>query len=144
MRPVIVTLTVLFVAVTLYQQPGGIQQNEMRSSTTSPEIRTVAQHRSRYRPCAGLPVRHRVVCLIKFVFRAQAPRALRVGVCESGLRPWARNRKSSAAGIFQLVGLHYRGRFDPLNGGLNIRYSWHLSRRGTNWRPWNASRGCWA
>lgn len=55
--------------------------------------------------------------------------------CESGGRADAKNRYSTATGLFQILG----GPYDPV-ANISLAHSmW--STRGT--QPWNASRGCW-
>jgi soluble lytic murein transglycosylase-like protein len=61
--------------------------------------------------------------------------ALRIIQCESRGNPNARNPRSSARGLFQILG-------GPLDPEANVRLAFSMySSRG--WQPWNASRGCW-
>lgn len=61
--------------------------------------------------------------------------ALRVMKCESGCRPDARNPRSTATGLYQILN-------GPLAAEANIAQAAAMhARRG--WQPWNASRGCW-
>lgn len=62
-------------------------------------------------------------------------RAVRVARCESGLNPNAKNRTSSASGTFQLLAIHWRGRFDPFNARANIAYAYRLWQ-SSGWSPW--------
>lgn len=79
-----------------------------------------------------------VPSLIHRVFRStHGPRAYCVAKSESGLRPWAKNPHSSASGLFQLIGIHWRGKFNPFNPVLNTLKAYSLSHGGTNWAPWN-------
>lgn len=56
--------------------------------------------------------------------------------CESGGNPNARNPRSSATGLFQIL----RGPIDAIE---NVRLAFRMwQSRG--WQPWNASRRCWA
>jgi len=71
----------------------------------------------------------------RFAGTGQADRAVRIARCESGLNPRAKNRRSSATGVFQLLSMHWRGRFDPTNVWANVDYAFRLWRR-SGWRPW--------
>lgn len=65
----------------------------------------------------------------------QEDRAVRIAKCESGLNPLAANSRSSASGIFQIMAIHWRGKFDPFNPVENINYAfllWHTS----GWSAW--------
>lgn len=63
------------------------------------------------------------------------PTAFRVVKCESNNNPNARNPRSSATGLFQI--LH-----GPIDALANVRLAFSMwLKRG--WQPWNASRGCW-
>jgi hypothetical protein len=59
-----------------------------------------------------------------------------VAACESGLRPWARNPSSGAAGLFQLMPIHWQGKFDPYDAVANTQYAYGLSNGGTDWSAW--------
>ena len=72
--------------------------------------------------------------------------------CESGLTPWAQNRSSGAAGLFQHIPRYYPPRataigyhasqVDPLRPRQNARAAaWLLAEAGTS--PWRASAHCW-
>ena len=62
-------------------------------------------------------------------------RAVAIATCESGLAPNAKNRTSSASGVFQLMAAHWRGRFDPFNARANIAYAYRLWQ-SSGWSPW--------
>jgi hypothetical protein len=65
----------------------------------------------------------------------QVGTACRVLMCESGGNPAARNPRSSATGLFQIL----KG---PVDAEANVALAASMwARRG--WQPWNASRGCW-
>ena len=74
--------------------------------------------------------------IIRMVFGPTSPAAISVAYCESKLSPRARNPYSGAAGLFQLMPLHWRGKFDPYNPTRNSRYAYRLSRRGYDWSHW--------
>lgn len=61
--------------------------------------------------------------------------ACAVLACESRGNPNARNRSSSATGLFQIL----NGPADPAANVAQAYAMW--SARG--WQPWNASRSCW-
>lgn len=68
--------------------------------------------------------------------------AVAVARCESGLRADAKNGRSSATGVFQLLSMHWRGLFDPRNARANIAKAYAMWRE-SGWTPWNESRPCW-
>jgi hypothetical protein len=56
---------------------------------------------------------------------------------ESGWNPYATNRYSGAAGLFQLMPSHWRGKFDPYNPYLNASYAYHdLYLPSHSWSAW--------
>lgn len=69
----------------------------------------------------------------------QADCAVRIAHRESRLNPRAKNRRSSASGVFQLTAVHWRGRFDPFDAQANIDYAFKLWK-GSGWRPWLGCR----
>jgi hypothetical protein len=83
------------------------------------------------------PTVRQAIYMIRRVFGWRSPTAIRIARCESGLRWWARNRYSGAAGLFQFIPSHWRGRWDPFNAWQNILHAWGLSRHGTNWSAWS-------
>ena len=75
---------------------------------------------------------------------------LRVGVCESHLRPEARNAESGATGIYQWLPyvwnanrhlLSYEAE-DIWNPTAQARLTANALGRGEHWK-WAASEGCW-
>jgi hypothetical protein len=89
--------------------------------------------------------------IIRYVFPdATEEAALRVSGCETGWTwyPRAKNPHSSASGLFQLIGFHWEGKFDPFDPWENTRYAARLSSQhdgqghpipgtaGTNWSAW--------
>lgn len=81
---------------------------------------------------------------IKEVFGADSELALRVVKCESGFNPNARNKVSSARGLFQIMasvhGVNEKWLYNP---SVNIRIAKQLFDR-QGWTPWEASRHCWS
>lgn len=62
--------------------------------------------------------------------------ACRVLMCESGGRADARNARSSATGLYQILG-------GPTDPAANVAQAYRMyAARG--WQPWNASRSCWS
>jgi hypothetical protein len=79
--------------------------------------------------------------LIRQAFGGDAPLMLRVAWCESRLDPGARNPRSTARGVFQLVWL-WGTEAERLDAATNVRIAKRLfDRSGT--RPWKASERCW-
>lgn len=66
-----------------------------------------------------------------------------VAVCivsrESGWNPRAYNGSSGAAGLWQFLPFHYRGRFDPFDPVAATRYAYALYR-SVGWSPWHSGR----
>ena len=60
---------------------------------------------------------------------------------ESGGRPWAYN-PSGCAGLFQLAGCWWAGRFDPYSPLPNARTALAIWRR-EGWRPWTSMPEFW-
>jgi hypothetical protein len=65
----------------------------------------------------------------------QADRAVAIARCESGLSPVAKNRGSTASGVFQLLRQHWAGKFNPYDPSKNIEYA-HRLWKSSGWRPW--------
>jgi hypothetical protein len=72
--------------------------------------------------------------------KATAPAALRVVGCETGgtFNPWARNRRSGAAGYFQVIArwhpwVNLRRLFEPFS---NARVAYRISHGGRDWSAW--------
>jgi len=87
-------------------------------------------------PQPGPPVsRAAIVAMIDRVFRVHAAVALAVAERESGLDPNAHNR-SGASGLFQLMPIWWRGKFDPFDPAANIAAAYAISRHGTDWSAW--------
>ena len=75
--------------------------------------------------------------------------ALAIIWCESRGDPVARNPVSSASGLWQFLKGWYSGRwssavgvFDPLDPVQSMRAATIVSRNGTDWGDWVASRHC--
>jgi len=74
--------------------------------------------------------------IIRYVFPAATEEAaVRVAYCESHLYTYARNA-SGASGLFQLMPIHWQGRFDPFDPWANTRYAYRLSHAGYSWTAW--------
>lgn len=80
-----------------------------------------------------------VAGIIYDVFGSYGAKAVSVASCESGLNPAAVNSSSGAAGLFQLMPLHWEGKFDPFDPVANTRYAYQLSNGGTNWSAWGCA-----
>lgn len=81
--------------------------------------------------------------IIRSVFGDKADEALKVAKCESGMNPKAKNKDSSARGLFQVLsythGIRQDWLFDPLINSLVAKQLY--DNRG-NWGAWAASNGC--
>jgi len=66
---------------------------------------------------------------------AHEDRAVRIAKCESGLNHRAKNRSSSASGVFQLIRAHWGGKYDPFNAQANIEGAYRLWL-AKGWQPW--------
>jgi hypothetical protein len=82
--------------------------------------------------------------IIRYVFPdATEDAAVRVAWCESRLWPYAKNRSSSASGLFQFLSSWWSaGQFDPFDPWESSRAALRASRGGTSWGPWRASYPC--
>lgn len=80
---------------------------------------------------------------IRATFTEDPETAVRVAKCESGLNPKAKNKTSSARGLFQIMqSWHKVSEKWLLNEDINIAIAhqlWHEQ----GWVPWEASRHCW-
>ena len=81
---------------------------------------------------------------IIMVFGKDAPLMTKIAFCESGLNPKARNKESTATGVFQVMAsVHGISRNRLENPMVNILVAKELfDASGTN--PWNASKHCWS
>ena len=77
-----------------------------------------------------------IVDLIYSIFGSNGAAAVSVASCESGLSPTAEN-PSGASGLFQLMPVHWEGRFDPFDPVANTRYAYSLSSGGADWSAWS-------
>lgn len=69
-------------------------------------------------------------------------RAVRIARCESGLNPAAKNRSSSASGVFQIIRSTWRAHADAgmsvWNARDNIEVAYRIwLRSGRSWRQWS-------
>lgn len=80
--------------------------------------------------------------IITAVFKNDAAMAIKVAKCESGLNPDARNRKSSARGLFQIMQswhkIDQKWLFDPMINTLVAKSLFDTQ----GWEPWRASNHC--
>ncbi len=82
-----------------------------------------------------------VAAMIGQVFGANAPTAIRIAQCESGLNPAAANAYSGAAGVFQIMPGTWRGTswagYSAYNAWANINAAHQIFvRDGYSWREW--------
>lgn len=82
--------------------------------------------------------------IINTVFGANAPVMKKVAMCESGLNPNARNKTSTARGVFQVMAsVHQVQEKWLLNPAINTLIAKQLyDEQGLT--PWVSSRGCWS
>lgn len=82
--------------------------------------------------------------VIKFVFGKDAPLMTKIAKCESGLNPNAKNKTSTARGLFQVMssvhGVQEKWLYNPMVNALIAKQLY--DRQGTT--PWNSSMGCWS
>lgn len=80
--------------------------------------------------------------IIRYVFPASTENAaIEVARCETGgtFSFYAKNPRSSASGLFQLLAIHWTAPgpvFNPFDPWANTRYAYRLSDAGTNWSAW--------
>lgn len=78
-----------------------------------------------------------------------APLALRIAQCESGFNQYAKNKSSTASGVYQWLSSSWRsqpasegGTVSVFDAEANIKAAvWLIANGKTS--PWNASRSCW-
>lgn len=68
--------------------------------------------------------------------------AVKVADCESGLYRYAKNPRSTASGLWQLLRLHWAGRFNPFDPYASSYYVLRITDGGKNWGPWYPSYSC--
>lgn len=79
---------------------------------------------------------------IKMVFGKDADDAIKVAKCESGLNPKARNKESTATGVFQIMAsVHGVSRKRLENSMVNIVIAKELFDN-SGWTPWVSSIKC--
>jgi hypothetical protein len=80
--------------------------------------------------------------VIDYVFGKDAPTMLRVAKCESGLNPNAKNKESSATGLFQIMasvhGIDKKWLVDPMINAIVAKKLY--DRQGIT--PWVSSNPC--
>lgn len=79
---------------------------------------------------------------VRMVFGSKANEALKVMHCESGGNPKAKNKESTATGLFQIMASVHGVRRDWLmNPTVNIQIAKALYD-ASGWEPWRASNSC--
>ena len=79
---------------------------------------------------------------IRSVFTQEPDLAVKVAKCESGLNPNAKNKTSSARGLFQVMqSWHKIDERWLLNEDINIQVA-HSLYQDQGWTPWRASNHC--
>lgn len=82
--------------------------------------------------------------VINFVFGKDAPVMTKIAKCESGLNPNAKNKNSTARGLFQVMssvhGVQEKWLYNPMVNALIAKQLY--DRQGTV--PWASSRECWS
>jgi hypothetical protein len=83
-----------------------------------------------------------VASMIIQTFGPHANQALRIARCESGLNPYARNRYSGAAGVFQFLPSTWRStpyaRYSIYDAWANVQAArWLFVKSGYSWRAWS-------
>lgn len=81
--------------------------------------------------------------IIEFVFGKNANQAKKIAKCESGYNHKAKNKQSSARGLFQVLAYTHeiddKWLYNPMINTLVARELFNAS----GWTPWEASRLCW-
>lgn len=116
-------------------RPAQLVPEFARRFTIRVELSRLAVYRLRDSEC--LPTTAKGI--IRYVFPASTENAaIEVARCETGgtFSFYAKNPVSSASGLFQLLSIHWAGRFNPFDPWANTRYAYRLSDAGTNWGPW--------
>ena len=105
-----------------------------------------------FQPEANRNPREAVIYWARY-YGADVETALRIVQCESGFVPTAKNKTSSARGLYQIIrgtfnssvkamGLTYTHEKDALDTEINAQVGgWLLSQAGTT--PWASSEFCW-
>ena len=77
--------------------------------------------------------------LVQQYFGKNTDKALRVMACESRGNPNAKNRRSSASGLFQFLSSTWKtwGVGDVFDPEANVAAAARLSHGGTTWRAWS-------
>jgi hypothetical protein len=69
---------------------------------------------------------------------------LRIAQCESGMNPKAKNRNSSASGLFQIINSTFKQcEGDVFNEDDNIACAVKLAKVRPTFSDWNESKRCW-
>lgn len=82
--------------------------------------------------------------IIRAVFKEDAELAIKVARCESNLNAKAKNKDSSARGLFQILSITHnideRFLFNPLINTLVAKQLYDEQ----GWIPWESSKHCWS
>lgn len=82
--------------------------------------------------------------IIKTVFGKDAPLMEKIAMCESGMNPKAKNKVSTARGLFQVMAsihqVQEKWLYNPMINTLIAKELFVAS--GTS--PWNSSKNCWS
>ncbi len=132
---------IVFVFGLLLPVPAGAQPPPMSVASGPPKLRGVA--------ACDVGRRHvwterQVTCVIRRVWpRRLEAAAIRVARCESRFDPHAKNRSSTASGVFQFLDgtwsrTPYRNRnvFNPITNTRAAYWLWRNEGRGS-WAPWS-------
>jgi hypothetical protein len=95
----------------------------------------------REREVARMPLNNEEI--IRSIFGSEAETALKVAKCESGMNEKARNKTSTARGLFQIMasihGVKEKWLYDPMINTMIAKSLYDAS----GWNPWESSRSCW-
>jgi len=138
-------------------RPTGLLEAKRRCNNTTPKVECRAEVRRLLAALAWERNKHaqRAAPSVEYAIRlacASQPDLdcnwfRRMLKCESGMRPWAKNRSSTASGLAQFLDGTWSGNlfgdfsvFDPIPNALGA--AWLAVRNGH--APWYASKGCWS
>jgi phenylpyruvate tautomerase PptA (4-oxalocrotonate tautomerase family) len=143
-RALAALLLVLFFVFTAACDADTVKQvvrDQYKIELSEETAQRVADHFNRPRPSTKVEVEELI--RERWAGTGQADLAVRVARCESKLDPIAKNSRSTATGVYQLLAMHWRGKFDPRDPVSNVNYAYGLWK-SSGWSPWNESRSCWS
>lgn len=80
--------------------------------------------------------------IIKDIWEDDAELGIAIAKCESGLNPQAKNKNSTASGLFQILEVHWYEGFNPFNPYQSACLAYQIYKRdGT--KPWESTQSCW-